>query len=134
MRGISFERFSRNQQEIEGSVEGKRRKEKAVKKEASAKQKGPQTLRSKEAIEEITEGLVSGAPKAKTIEIGGRQIKEEHLDIEEDIARAETKELYRQKKHETWEDEAPRGHRRGHKPPKVGRSTIREESDIEEAA
>jgi|GEM_PF-2659281 len=135
-RKISFERFSNAQRKIEGGAEGARSKKKASKKLATErKESGPQTLRSEEEVAQETEGLVSAKAKPKTIEISGKEIKEEHLDIEEDIALKENKEQFREKKKAAWEDsQGRRGHRRGHKPPKIQRSTIREDSDIEEAA
>jgi len=134
-RGISFERFSRAQKEIEGAAEGARKKRKARKRATAEKGPGSQILRTPEEITQETEELVSAESKPKTIEISGKEIKEEHLDIEEEIALKESKELFRAKKKAVWEDEIPRrGHRRGHKPPKVERATIREDTDIEEAA
>ena len=133
-RKISFERFERSQQEIEGAAEGARKKRKS-REGAAEKEPGSQVLRSPEEITEETKELVSPKAKPKTIEISGKEIKEEHLDIEEEIVSEEERKKWRKEKQKTWEESiSRRGHRRGHKPPKVERATIREDTDIEEAA
>jgi len=133
MRGISFERFSRSQREIEGAVESSRKKSKLSKE--SERESKPKSLRTPEEVAEETEGLVSARTKKKTIEVGGKKIKEGHLEIEEEIVTEAGKKKWREEKQKTWEESMPRrGHRRGHKPTKVERTTIREETDIEDAA
>jgi hypothetical protein len=133
MRGISFERFSRSQEAIEGAVEGRRKKEKERK--LKAKQvKASGVSKTYQASEEEMAGLKSARPKKGTIDSGRPKTKKELLDIEEDITQAEVKKAHRQKKHDTWDDTGERrGHRRGYKPPKP-RQMAKEKSDLDEAA
>lgn len=139
MRRISFERFSSAQRKIEGGAEGSRSKQKASKKlAAERKESDPQILRTQEEIAKETEGVASAkSKKEEIIDLGDKKVKKEYLELEEDI---DKKALQAEKKRQKDDpmfvkpDSKIKKHRKGVKPPKVYRDTIREDTDIEEAA
>jgi len=135
MRGISFERFFHSQRDIEGRAEGKIKKEKASKENKSELPK-TQVLRTPEEVQAETAGLAELKKKPK-VDLGGKIINKEHLDLEEGLEEEAAKEEEKRKKEDPMyckPESAVKKHRKGRKPYKVERDTIREYSDIDEAA
>ena len=138
-RRISFERLSSAQGKIEGGAEGARSKKKASKKLSDErKESGPQVLRTQEEIALEAENLVSAKlTKEETINLGDKKVKKEYLELEElEDEKAVQAEEKRQKDDPMYAkpDSKIKKHRKGAKPQKVYRGTIREDFDIDEAA